>query len=74
MTERTAHLLENEFTYPDGQSRWFEIRIQPVPEGICVYSADIHERKLAQLALEQRNAALERRTPVLTRLFGRGFR
>src|SRR5215204_748772 len=41
MSERTTHLLENEITFPDGSRRWFELRIQPVPTGICVYSSDI---------------------------------
>lgn len=45
MRERCVATFENEFAYPDGSSRWFEIRVQPVPEGICVYSEDIHERK-----------------------------
>jgi len=50
MSERTTHLLENEFTFPDGSRRWFELRIQPVPTGICVYSSDIDERKRRELA------------------------
>jgi PAS domain S-box-containing protein len=54
MEERTSHVLENEFTFPDGTMRWFEIRVQPVPEGICIYSADIDNRKRRQLAREQR--------------------
>ena len=45
MAERTTHVLENEFTFPDGTRRWFELRVQPVPAGICVYSTDIDERK-----------------------------
>jgi len=45
MDKRTAQVFENEFTFPDGTRRWFEIRVQPVPEGICVYSTDIEQRK-----------------------------
>lgn len=47
MTERTSHTFENLFTYPDGTSRWFELRIEPVREGICVLSIDITDRKEA---------------------------
>ena len=54
MDERTSHVLENQFTFPDGTTRWFELRVQPVPEGICVYSSDIEHRKRAQVALERR--------------------
>ena len=57
MTERTTASVENLFTFPDGTTRWFEIRVNPVPEGICVHSIDIHERKDAEGA----RAAMERR-------------
>jgi hypothetical protein len=57
MEERTSHVLENEFTFPDGTTRWFEIRVQPVPEGICIYSADIENRKRRQLARDGNPAA-----------------
>jgi hypothetical protein len=57
MDERSSHVLQNEFTFPDGSKHWFEIRVQPVPEGICVYSADIDDRKRKQLAREQRPPA-----------------
>lgn len=45
MDTRRSEVFENEFTFPDGASRWFEVRVQPVPEGICVYSSDIDYRK-----------------------------
>lgn len=45
MEERTSEMIENEFTFPDGSTRWFELRIRPVPVGICIYSADIEHRK-----------------------------
>ena len=45
MAERSTRLLEYHFTFPDGTQRWFELRIQPVPTGICVYSSDIDDRK-----------------------------
>ena len=55
MDERTSDIFDNLFTFPDGERRWFEVRVEPVPEGICVYSFDIHERKLWQLELEARS-------------------
>lgn len=45
MKERKADYFENEFTYPDGSKGWFELRIQPVPEGLFILSIDITERK-----------------------------
>ncbi len=49
MAERQCKTLENQFTYPDGTTGWFELRVEPVPEGICILSVDIGERKKAEL-------------------------
>jgi PAS domain-containing protein len=48
MEQRTSRVLENQFTFPDGTTQWFELRIRPVPAGICIYSADIEHRKHPQ--------------------------
>lgn len=57
MDERIPEVFDNLFAFPGGESRWFDVRVEPVPEGICVYSMDIHERKLWQLELEARVGA-----------------
>ena len=51
MEKRRRKLMENEFTYPDGSTNWFELSIEPVPEGIFVLSFDITPRKLTEAAL-----------------------
>ena len=48
MEQRTSEVVENEFTFPDGTTRWFELRIRPVPAGICIYSVDVEHRKRPQ--------------------------
>jgi PAS domain S-box-containing protein len=53
MRERAADVLENEFQYPDGARAWFELRIQPCPEGLLVLSMDVTERKRLLEALTQ---------------------
>ncbi len=53
MEQRTAVGMENEFVYADGSSAWFELSIQPAPEGIFILSLDITARKNA----EERTAA-----------------
>jgi hypothetical protein len=63
MEQRTARVLENEFTFPDGSTQWFELRIRPVPAGICIYSADIEHRK-RPLTFGQRVLQLFRGTPA----------
>ncbi len=57
MMERNATSLENLFTFPDHTTRWFEIRVEPVPEGICVHSVDIQDRKDAEAALREQESA-----------------
>jgi PAS domain S-box-containing protein len=48
MERRIPHRLENQFDYPDGTSAWFDLSIQPVPEGIFILSIDITDRKRAE--------------------------
>lgn len=67
MTERRALQEELEFQFADGSSGWFDIRVQPVPEGIFVLSLDITERRKAAKTLQQLNAELEERIIERTR-------
>lgn len=61
MDTRVTEVVENRFTFPDGTTRWFELRVQPVPEGICIYSSDIEQRKRRDLRPDQlRGGALHR--------------
>lgn len=53
MEERIPDSVENEFTYPGGAKRWFELNIKPVPEGIFILSLDITERKRVEEALRE---------------------
>jgi putative nucleotidyltransferase with HDIG domain/PAS domain S-box-containing protein len=53
MDERTAGHIENRFTYPDGSSACFELRIEPVPDGLFVLSLDITERKQAERSMRR---------------------
>lgn len=51
MEERLPQNMENVFTFPDGGVGWFDLRIQPVPEGLFILSIDITERKHVEEAL-----------------------
>jgi len=57
MAVRTSHNLETEFIFPDGHRGWFRLIIQPVTEGIAIYSEEITERKLAEQALAESESA-----------------
>lgn len=45
LVERRHETLENEFSYEDGTSASFELRVQPCPAGIAIVSVDITERR-----------------------------
>lgn len=53
MLQRTPIRIENRFEYADGTASWFDLSIQPSPEGIFVLSIDITDRKHAEAALRQ---------------------
>lgn len=59
MKERTSAYLENEFEYPNGERGWFELSIQPVPEGLFILSIDITSRKNTEGALRKVNRKLK---------------
>lgn len=48
MEKRVPQELETELVYPDGDKRWFDIRIEPVPEGILVLYVNKSDRKFAE--------------------------
>lgn len=55
MNDRVPHSFVNEFTFPDKTKGWFELSIQPVPEGLLILSIDITERiKLEKNLAEQK--------------------
>ncbi|TSA56779.1 PAS domain S-box protein, partial [bacterium] len=59
MKERVPAHIESEFTFPSGESGWFEISVEPVPEGIFTLSLDISDRKEVEEALRQEREMLE---------------
>ncbi len=67
MEERIGVHSETEFEFADGHKGWFDVRAQPVPEGIFVLSVDISERRRAEQALRELNENLERKVVERTR-------
>jgi diguanylate cyclase (GGDEF)-like protein/PAS domain S-box-containing protein len=65
MDERTPQRMLNEFTYPSGSLGWFELNIQPVPDGIFILSGDVTDRKRAEQALLEREMKLSKLFEIL---------
>ena len=59
MEQRTHHHFENEFTFPDGSIGWFDLRFEPVPDGVFILSRDITDRKRAELERLRLATAIE---------------
>jgi len=59
--QRVAIQMETEFTFPDKTVGCFELKIQPVPEGVFILSVDITERKKAEKEIKQLNDSLEQK-------------
>ncbi len=57
MEVREAQHEETEFVFPDGRRGWFEVHALPAPEGIAIFSVDVTERRLAEVALRDNQAA-----------------
>ncbi len=58
LMKRRPGFMDNEFDYPDGGKGWFELRFNPVPEGLFVMSIDVSDRVLAERALRAREEEL----------------
>jgi PAS domain S-box-containing protein len=58
MADRTQLRMENEFTHADGSREWFELRFVPVSEGVCIFSLNVTENRLAEEARRRTEEAL----------------
>jgi PAS domain S-box-containing protein len=59
MVNRLAYQMENEFTFPNAPTGWFELHIEPVPEGLMILSIDITNNKKAESELRNYRSRLE---------------
>jgi PAS domain S-box-containing protein len=66
LKDQEAQHIENNFVYPNGSSAWFELSIQPIPEGVFILSMDVTERKKAEQELYELYLQLEEKVAERT--------
>lgn len=67
MLERTPCQMINEFTFNDGTRGWFDLRMEPVDDGVLIMSFDITKQKHLERQLLRFNEALEEKVRARTR-------
>ena len=53
MEERIHLQLLTEFFFSDHSSAWFELNIEPSPEGVFIVSSDVTDRRFTEIALSE---------------------
>ncbi len=53
MQEGGTHQMENEFSTIEGESRWFELRMERVPQGVLILSIDVTARKQLEMRMRR---------------------
>ena len=46
--------METEFRFPDQTQKWFQLSINPIAEGILIFSVDATEKRSAQIELQKK--------------------
>jgi two-component system cell cycle sensor histidine kinase/response regulator CckA len=70
---QTGHVLERERALPDGSRAWFELHIEPVPQGAFVMSIDISARKRIECMQDEQREQLRQSQTIewIAQLAGR---
>ncbi len=58
LENRIPHSYVNEYEFPDKSIGWFDLRIQPIPEGVFTLSVDITSRRRAEIKLQENEKRL----------------
>lgn len=58
LQKRESHRMLNEFDFPDGSKGYFELKFNPVVEGVLVMSIDVTDVKKAEKIIDDHNKIL----------------
>lgn len=73
LESRQALQTRCEFSFPDGEVRWFDLSMQPVPEGMSILSIDITERRQTEDLLRQNEERFRQLFERVTKLAVQGY-
>jgi C4-dicarboxylate-specific signal transduction histidine kinase len=58
--------ITNEFVFPDGRRTFHELKMEPVEQGVLIFSVDITDSKQGEVLLQESNQKLEKRVQQRT--------
>lgn len=59
MDERIRLYFEEKYQFPNGITKWFNVQVEPIVEGIFVLSIDITEKKIAEQNIHKNQELLK---------------
>lgn len=68
MKSRSSARIDNQFMYSDKSSRWYNLSVLPVPEGLFILSSDITARKVTEQKLKEHYAEMEQANAELKKI------
>src|SRR5687767_4743097 len=66
MRLRIPNKFVNEFNYSDGSRGFFDLRMEPIEEGVLIMSFDITEQKSSEIALAKKVGETEKMLNIIT--------
>lgn len=67
MEERREYRVENKTIFPNGTQAWLELRMEPLPQGVLIFSIDITEHKKLEARLKKHHAQLDKNIQELAK-------
>ncbi|MCW7466088.1 response regulator [Leptospira levettii] len=59
IASKSSEKVINEFTLPNGNTTYYELDLQPIPQGAIIFSKDITDSSKSKIFLEKTNERLE---------------